>query len=121
MGNFIMSNYVPLNVQCVVRDVWDILLVAGCLFLIAKIIEKIGEARDECKRQERFSDYCQQRSAFYRKEREKVLNYYREKAQKNGHLTEKELEETRFYMEINSGDEAGWEDEYKNFRQEIHC
>ena len=116
-----MSNYVPLNAQCVVGDVWTILLIAGSLFLIAKIIEKIGNARDECKRQERLADYCQKRSEFYQKEREKVLNYYREKAQINGHLTDKELEEARFYMEINSGDEDGWKEEYKKFRQELHC
>ena len=52
---------------------------------------------------------------------EKVLNYYREKAQINGHLTDKELEEARFYMEINGGDEDGWKEEYKKFRQELHC
>lgn len=121
MGNFIMSNYVPLNAQCGVGGVWTILLIAGSLFLIAKIIEKIGNARDECKRQERLADYCQKRSEFYQKEREKVLNYYREKAQINGHLTDKELEEARFYMEINSGDEDGWKEEYKKFRQELHC
>lgn len=121
MENFIMSSYVLLNAQCGVGGVWTILLIAGSLFLIAKIIEKIGNARDECKRQERFADYCQKRSEFYQKEREKVLNYYREKAQINGHLTDKELEEARFYMEINSGDEDGWEEEYKKFRQELHC
>ena len=116
-----MSSYVLLNAQCVVGDVWAILLVACCLFLIAKIIVKIGDSRCESKRQERLADYCQKRSAFYRQEREKVLNYYREKAQKNGKLTDKELEEARFYMEINSGDEDGWEEEYKKFRRELHC
>lgn len=121
MENFIMSSYVLLNAQCVVGGVWTILLIAGSLFLIAKIIEKIGNARDKCKRQERLADYCQKRSEFYQKEREKVLNYYREKAHKKGGLTDEELEEARFYMEINSGDEDGWKEEYKKFRQELHC
>lgn len=121
MENFIMSSSVLLNAQCCGGDVWGILLLACFLFLLAAIIAKIGDVRCESKRQEKFADYCQKRSAFYRKEREKVLNYYREKAQKNGHLTDKELEEARFYMEINSGGEDGWEEEYKKFRQELHC
>lgn len=112
-----MENVVCFGLPLICSTVFvlKILLLIGVLWVINNIIQNMINQRKEDERQYRLDDYCQKRSAFYRQEREKVLNYYREKAQKNGGLTDEELEEARFYMEINGGNEDGWKKEYEDF------
>lgn len=101
--------------SCLNVVIWQIIIFIGVLWIIKVIIQNLLNKREEAKRQKELDEYCQKRSDFYRREREKVRNYYQEKARQKGELTDEELEDARFYMEINSGDEDGWKKEYENF------
>ena len=101
--------------SCSNVGIWQIIIFVGVLWIIKVIIQNLLNKREEAKRQKRLADYCQKRSEYYQKEREKVRNYYQEKARQKGDLTDEELEDARFYMEINSGNEDGWKEEYENF------
>ncbi len=118
MESLCICGYV-LQVYPMSSILWSVIILVSIFWIIKLIIQNIQNKKEVAKRQKGLEDYCQKRSDFYRGEREKILEKFRQKAELQGKLTNEDFAELKYLLEINGADEGDWLDEYEKFREEF--
>ena len=115
--NVVLLSICPL-ISYPVVSIWYLLWSIVFFCIIVMVAKRYMNKKEETQRQEGLNEYCRQRSIFYRQERERILERFRQKAKRQGKLTHEDFAEVKYLMEINGADEGDWLEEYEKFCSE---
>ena len=101
----------------------ETIIISAAIILILWIIfhrlKIYCRRRAELKRQQVLEQYKNRRVEYYRQERQKILNHYRERVASGKMSLADALKDTSLLLSFNSGGEQTWQQEYADFKQEM--